>query len=58
MCPVIDNPASSKIYAFIRFLHIKSMSAAEIHCELCMFYGQNIMSEGTVQQSCGMFRDG
>jgi hypothetical protein len=45
MCPVIDNPASCKIRAVIHSLHAKSMSAAEIHCELRMVYGQNVMSE-------------
>jgi hypothetical protein len=44
MCPVIDNPVSCEICAFIRFLHAKIMSAAEIHGELCAVYSQNIMS--------------
>jgi hypothetical protein len=48
MCPAIDNPTSRKICAVIRFLHAKNMSAAEIHCELCMVYGQNVMSKRTV----------
>jgi hypothetical protein len=34
------------------------MSAAEIHCELCAVYGQNVMSEGTVRQWCRMIKDG
>jgi hypothetical protein len=50
MCPVIDNPISCKIRAVIRFLHAKNMSPAEIHCELCVVYDQNVMSEGTVRQ--------
>jgi hypothetical protein len=49
MCPAIDNPASWEIRADIRFLHAKSMSAVEIHRELCAEYGQNVMSEGTVR---------
>jgi hypothetical protein len=49
MCPVIDNPASCKIRTVIHFLHIKNFGAAEIHRELCAFYGQNAMSEGTVR---------
>jgi hypothetical protein len=28
VCPTIDNPASYKIRAIIRFLHAKNMSAA------------------------------
>jgi hypothetical protein len=48
MCPVIDNPTSCEICAVTCFLCAKNMSAAEIHCELCVaVYGQNVMSEGT-----------
>jgi hypothetical protein len=39
MCPAIDNPTNCKTHTFIRFLHIKSMSAVEIHSELCAIYG-------------------
>jgi hypothetical protein len=58
MCRVIDNPASCEICAVIHFLCSKNMSAAEIHRELCVVFGQNVMSEGTVRQWCRMFRDG
>jgi hypothetical protein len=58
MCPAIDNPASCEIRAVIRVLHAKNMSAAEIHNELCVFYGQNVMSEGMVREWCRMFKDG
>jgi hypothetical protein len=51
LCPAIDNPDSS----VIRFLHAKSMSAAEIHHKLCAIYGKNIMNEGTVRQWYRMF---
>jgi hypothetical protein len=58
MCPVIDAPASYKIFAVMCFFHAKNMTAAEIHCELCTVYGQNLMSGGTVRQWCRMFKDG
>jgi hypothetical protein len=58
VCPERENPASSEICAVIRFLHAKNMSAAEIHLELCTVYGQNVMSERTLRQWCGMFKDG
>jgi hypothetical protein len=58
MCPVIDYPASSEIHAVILFRHAKNMSAVEIHHELCVIYDQNVMSEGTVRQWCGMLKDG
>jgi hypothetical protein len=47
-CAVIDNPASCEICAVIFFLHAKNMSSVKIHHELCLAYGQNVMSEGTV----------
>jgi hypothetical protein len=58
MCPAIDNPASCKICAIIRFLYAKNISAAEIRRELCAVYGQNAMNEGTVRQWCRMFKYG
>jgi hypothetical protein len=45
MCPAIDDPASCEIRAVIRFFHVKNMSVAEIHRELCAVYGQNVTSE-------------
>jgi hypothetical protein len=53
-----DNTDSCEIFAVTRFLHAKNMSAAEIHREICVVYGQNIMSEGTVRQWCRTFKDG
>jgi hypothetical protein len=50
LCPAIDNPASCEIHSVIHFLHTKSMSAAEIHFELCAVYSQNITSEAAVRQ--------
>jgi hypothetical protein len=58
MYPAIDNPASCKIHAVIRFLHAKNMSAEEIHRELCVVYSQNVINERTVRQWCRMFIDG
>jgi hypothetical protein len=58
MCPATDNPASCKISAVTNFLHAKNMCTLEIHRELCMAYGQNLMSEGTIRQWCRMFKDG
>jgi hypothetical protein len=58
MCPAIENPASRKIDTVV-LLQAKTMSAVEIHHELCTaVYGQNGMSEGTVRQWCRMFKDG
>jgi hypothetical protein len=49
MCPAIDNRASCENRAVIRLLHaIDATAAADIHLQLCMVYGRNIMSKGTV----------
>jgi hypothetical protein len=40
------------------FVMLKTMSAAEIHCELCAVYSQNVMTEGTVRRWCRMFKVG
>jgi transposase len=58
MCAAINNPTSCEVRAVIRFLHAKQMSAADIHRELCMVYGPNILSEGAVRQWCRMFGNG
>jgi hypothetical protein len=50
MCPAIDNLTSFKIRTVIHILYAKNMSAAEFHRELCVVFGQYIMSEGTVRQ--------
>jgi hypothetical protein len=57
MCPAIDNTASCEILAVNRFLHVKNMSAAEIHRELCAVYGKNVMNEGSVRQRCTIFKN-
>jgi hypothetical protein len=52
-------PARCEIRPVIHFLHSKNMSVAELHHELCtVVYGKDVMSEGTVRQWCGMFKDG
>jgi hypothetical protein len=59
MCPVIDSHDSCEIRAVMCFLPSKNMSAGEIRRELCeAVYGQNVMSEGTARQWCGMFKGG
>jgi transposase len=34
------------------------MSTAEIHRELCVVYGQNVVSEGSVRRWCRMLEHG
>jgi hypothetical protein len=49
MCPMVVTPASCEICAVVCFLNSKNMSATEIHHELCVVYGQNVMSEVTIR---------
>jgi hypothetical protein len=58
MCPVIDSPASCKFHTVIRVCLAKNMNAVDIHHELCVVYGQNVVNEGTLRQWCSMFKDG
>lgn len=57
MCPMIDNPASCEIRNVISFLHAKNINAVEIHHELCMVYGWNVMTQRTVRHWCRLFKD-
>jgi hypothetical protein len=55
---LLISPATCEIRAVIHILHTENMSAAEIHNELCMVFGHNLMSEGTARQRYRMFKDG
>ena len=50
MCTAINNPASCKVRAVIRFLLVRNNNAAEIHRQLCEVYGPNVMSDSKVRQ--------
>jgi hypothetical protein len=51
-------PPAAKFALLSAFFMQKNMSAVEIHLEICVVYGQNVKSEGTVRQWCRMFEDG
>jgi transposase len=58
MCPAFDNLSNCENHVVIRFLHVKNLSTAEIHYELCAVCGPNVIREGTVRQWCRMFKAG
>jgi hypothetical protein len=58
MCPATDNSASCESCTVTGFLHVENTSAVGKHNELCVVYGQNVMSEETVRQWYRMFKDG
>jgi hypothetical protein len=47
-----------KFMPLICFLHAENVSAAEIHQELSVVSGQNVMSEDIQRQLCRLFKDG
>ena len=49
MCAAINDPASCKVRAVIRFLLTRNNNAAEIHRQLCEVYGPNVMSDSKVR---------
>ncbi|KAJ4445411.1 hypothetical protein ANN_07216 [Periplaneta americana] len=58
MKKTISNPESCEVRAVIRFLHAKSLNAAEIHRQLCVVYGPNVMSQRKVSSWCKQFSEG
>ena len=58
MCAAINNPASCKVRAVIRFLLARNNNAAEIYRQLCEVYGPNVMSDSKVRQWCLLFEEG
>jgi transposase len=58
MDTIIAAPASCKVRAVIRFLHVEGRSATEIHRRLCRVYRDNVMSDSCVREWCRKFRDG
>jgi len=53
MCAAINNPASCKFRAVIRFLLARNNNAAEIYRQLC-----EVMSDSKVRQWCRLFEEG
>lgn len=58
MAETIVDPASCEVRGVIRFLLAKGSSAAEIHRELCLVYGPEIMSDKQVRKWCREFKNG
>ena len=54
----IENPAAHEIQSVIRFLNVKNMKPAEIHCQLCDVYGEHAMSSSMVWRWVRLFNEG
>jgi hypothetical protein len=50
-------PAVSEVRAVICFLHTEGQSVAKIR-QLCLAYGDNVMSDSCVREWCRKFSDG
>jgi len=46
----IENPTACEMRSVIRFLNVKNMKLAEIHCQFCDVYGEHAMSSSVVQK--------
>lgn len=58
MAEKIVDPARCEVRGVIRILLAKGSSAAEIHRELCLVYGPEVMSEKQVRKWYREFRNG
>lgn len=58
MSAAIENFAICQVCDMIRFLMTKDLSAAGIHCELCIVYSQTLMSKGVVHLWIHLFKSG
>jgi hypothetical protein len=54
----ITNPANCEVHSGIRFLNVKNVSPAEIHCQLVEIYGEGVVNEVNVHKWCHLFNGG
>jgi hypothetical protein len=52
---LIPAPADSKVWSVIKFLNAQSIALIEIHRQLCLVYGPNVMSKQMVRRWCRQF---
>ena len=52
---LIENPATCEVHVVIPFLHVKKISATEIHCHIIEIYGKNVVSDSKVWKWCQEF---
>jgi 2-succinyl-5-enolpyruvyl-6-hydroxy-3-cyclohexene-1-carboxylate synthase len=55
---LIGNPSSVEVRAVIRFLNEKQKSPTEIHKEVVVVYGENMISPKQVSVWCNQFKEG
>jgi len=53
-----ENPAACELQSVICFMNAKNMKPAEIHCQLCVVYGEHAMSSSVVQRWVRLFNEG
>jgi hypothetical protein len=47
---IIAAPTSCEVCAVGCFLHAEGQSTAEIHCQLCRVYSDNVMNDSCVRE--------
>jgi len=58
MFKTIEGAADCVILSVIRFLKARNVLPREIHHQICLVYGDNAMSDGTVRKWVRMFNEG
>jgi hypothetical protein len=54
----IINPTDCEVHSVIRFLNVKNIYPAEIHCQLVKVYGEGVMNEENMRKWCHLFNGG
>jgi hypothetical protein len=54
----IEKPAAREVQSVIRFLNVRNMKPADIHCQLCEVYGEHAMSDTMVRRCVRHFNEG
>jgi hypothetical protein len=55
---MIESPADCEIRSVIPFFECKKCETADIHCQICKVYGENVMSDGMVRKLVRKFNEG
>ena len=55
---MIESPADCEIRSVIRFLNARNVKPADIHCQICEVYGENVMSDAMVRKWVRKFNEG
>jgi len=58
MFKTIEGAADCEIRSVISFLNARNVLPSEIHHQICLVYGDNVMSDGMVRKWVRVFNEG